>query len=215
MPEIENRHYLEHVTELGNEHPISAHEDIHNAQGVKLIASGTRIDPSFYDKLLKHKLLKPIEQSLEIKNCLTTDILTEKIKIQINENTLLNCMYKNIDDKELIYIIFSTLDIPKILLFKLTIAENRLPAIFKHSLFVAIAAVYFGILLKQDKETLKELAIAGLFHDIGLLHLEYRLFSSNTKLDENERKQIYSHSIIANLILKTFPDFQRISSAVL
>lgn len=215
MLENNNSQYLRHITELGNKHPISASEDIHNSQGVKLVKAGSRIDSSFYDKLLKHKLLKPIDQSLIIENCITLEALESKMVQQITENPLLYSMKNDILSDDVFHAVISNLNIPDILLFKLTISEKQLPDIFKQSLHVSIASIYFGLKLKLDIEKLKVVAIAGLFHDIGLLHLEADLFNTFTPLDEDKRKHIYSHPIIAHLILKEFQNYQEASLAVL
>jgi len=144
MQEVENKNYLRHVTDMGEKHSIVASEDIQTSRGIKLIASGTQVNISFYEKLLKHKLLKPIDQSLNIKNCLTPAIIEEKVKKLIKINSLLLSMQKKLTSGEQLHNIFSLLEIPEILLFKLTVAEKQLPVIFNHSLNVAIASVYIG-----------------------------------------------------------------------
>lgn len=215
MKNIENEHYLHHITELGEKHTIIANEDIHTTKGIKLVTSGTRVNSSFYEKILKHKLLKPIDHSLNIDDCLTPVVLEKKAQQTIKQNTLLENMQKNSVQGELLSSLFNSLEIPEILLFKLTVAEKQLPHLFNHCLNVAIASVYIGIELKQNKESLKIIAIAGLFHDIGLLHLDVNLLNNNKQLSINDRKQIYSHPIIASLILKTFPNYKLISHAVI
>jgi len=215
MNEAENKNYLRHITELGKKQTIVTHEDIRSNEGIKLVTSGTRVNASFYEKLLKHKLLKPIDQSLKIEECLSAEILKEKAAQQIKQSTLLEAMQKNSANAELLFSIFSSLKIPEILLFKLTVAEKQLPVVFNHCLNVAIASVYIAIELKQNEKNLEIIAIAGLFHDIGLLHLDVNLFNSNKKFSENDRKQIYSHPIVANLMLKTFPGYQLISHAII
>lgn len=215
MKEIENEHYLRHVTDLGEKHTIIANEDIHTNKGIKLVSAGTRVNSSFYKEILKHKLLNPIDQSLSIEDRLTPAILEKKAQQAIKQNTLLENMQKNSANGELLSSLFNSLEIHEILLFKLTVAEKQLPQLFNHCLNVAIASIYISIELKQNEESLKVVAIAGLFHDIGLLHLDINLLNNNKQLSENNRKQIYSHPIVASLILKTFPDYKLISRAIL
>ena len=215
MQETERKNYVRHLTEMGEIHTIVAKDDILTTNGIKLISSGARVNSSFYEKLIKHKLLIPIEESLNIKDCLTHSILEEKAKESIKTNGLLASMQKNVSKGILLHSFFSSLNIPDILLFKLTVLEKQLPIVFNHSLNVALASIYIGLELNQNEETIKNIAIAGLFHDIGLLHIAIDLSDSNKELNENDRKKIYSHPIIANLILKTFPNYQVISSAVM
>jgi len=65
-----DRYYLEHITSLGCSHGVYSSEVIKNADGVNLIPKGMRINQHFLDLLLQHKLLKPIDECLEI-----TDVL--------------------------------------------------------------------------------------------------------------------------------------------
>jgi len=215
MKNIENENYLRHVTELGEKHTIIANEDIHTSKGIKLVSSGTRVNSSFYKEILRHKLLNPIDQSLSIEDRLTPVILEKKAQQAIKQNALLEHMQNNSARGELLSSLFNSLDIHEILLFKLTVAEKQLPLLFNHCLNVAIVSIYIGIELQQNEESLKVNAIAGLFHDIGLLNLDADLLNNKKQLNENDRKQIYSHPIISSLILKTFPDYKLISRAIL
>ncbi len=61
-----------------------------------------------------------------------------------------------------------------------------------------------------------QLATAGLFHDLGLLHVDPELLDSNHQFTAYGWKQIYAHPVIAYLFLKEFPEYHPdISIAVL
>jgi len=59
--ETVNPHYLDNVVATARSHELAASEDIVSGNGVKLIAKGTRIDAAVRDRLLEHKLRRPLE----------------------------------------------------------------------------------------------------------------------------------------------------------
>ena len=67
--------YIQQLVDTAENENISATEDIFNSHGVKLIASGTRINRNIYQKLINNKLLKPIDSSLKIENGVDTGYL--------------------------------------------------------------------------------------------------------------------------------------------
>ena len=58
--------YASHLVSLNANHAVTAHEDICNAQGLKLLARGSRMDEATLTKLAVQKLLKPLGESVGI-----------------------------------------------------------------------------------------------------------------------------------------------------
>ena len=56
-----NPHYLEHVVATAEAHEILVTEDIVTETAVKLLVKGARIDAQTRDRLLQHKLQRPLE----------------------------------------------------------------------------------------------------------------------------------------------------------
>lgn len=56
--------FVKAVTELASKQKVVASENIYARNGIKLVNKGTNLSRRFYDRLVAHKLLKPIEQSL-------------------------------------------------------------------------------------------------------------------------------------------------------
>jgi hypothetical protein len=78
--------YIKLLTELGDTHQLVVTQDICNDQGVSLIKQGTQIDSSLYDKLVSHKLLRPIDHSLSVENPVTPlSLVTEAKRLLSNE----------------------------------------------------------------------------------------------------------------------------------
>ena len=61
-----NKHYLEKVMDLAEEQDVNTTEDIFDSRGVKLIAKGTRISRGLQERLILHKLQKPLESCIAL-----------------------------------------------------------------------------------------------------------------------------------------------------
>jgi HD-GYP domain-containing protein (c-di-GMP phosphodiesterase class II) len=216
MENYHSPHYLQHVTEGAEQATVIAHEDIVTSNGIKLVNKGSRIDKSFYRHLLQHKLLKPIDYSLTIESDFDKTSLLQYISDSAGRLKLLPGIGQTSDTIDLLKETFSLITLEAPLHFKLFLSHQRLPKLFEHSLQVAILAVLLGAQINLGRTRLVQLATAGLFHDLGLLHVDPELLDSNHQFTADDWKQIYTHPIIAYLFLKEFPEYHPdISTAVL
>jgi len=216
MTEHTEKNYIHHVTSLGDSHNVETHEEIYSESGVKLVNEGVKIDRSFYDRLIKHKLLKPIDHSLMIENVVTSDVLIKEAKKLINDVPSLNIVIMAMNDQELPLRILSLVDLAPPLAFKLTVARERSPEMFQHSITVALIAICLADKEGHDRQALIDIATAGIYHDLGILHINPELLDPSTKVTDADRHSLYAHPMVAYLILKEFPQYHPvISHAVL
>jgi hypothetical protein len=61
-PQGVSPHYLDRVVATAQAHEVQASEDIIAGNGIKLLAKGARIDAGVRDRLLQHKLRRPLEE---------------------------------------------------------------------------------------------------------------------------------------------------------
>ena len=80
--------------------------------------------------------------------------------------------------------------------------QYRLPKQFDHSLRAAIICLYIGRICRVSEPEMQHLAMIGLLHDVGVLHIDPALLNEDRELDALEWKQIYAHPIIGFLILQ-------------
>lgn len=196
------RYYLEHVTSLGEEQGVYASEDIKNAHGVNLITKGMRIDQHFLDQLLQHKLLKPIDNCLEITGILSASTLKSDAITAFETLSDLRLLFKHLSDFTDLAKYINTVLLNKTLLNKLSVMKYRLPKQFEHSLRVALICLFIGRICGVSEPEMQQLAMIGLFHDLGVLHIDPVLLNENRELDALEWKQMYTHPIIGFLILQ-------------
>src|SRR3569623_1739779 len=72
-------HYAEHLAEVNKETDVVATEDIYNKHGVLVARRGARIDHGAAKRLAQHKLLRPIEEQVELKDSLDNRFLYESV----------------------------------------------------------------------------------------------------------------------------------------
>jgi hypothetical protein len=94
------------------------------------------------------------------------------------------------------------------LAFKLTVASEEHPAIYDHSVRVALIALFLAIksYFLSQKE-LVTLAAAAIFHDLGILHIPPELLKPGRRLEKLDRHYLYTHPITGYLLLKTFAEY--------
>ena len=208
--------YVGHVTELGETRAVVAAEDIHNQQGAKVVARGARIDRSTFERLVRHKLLRPIDHSVEVEDGVHVGTLVKAARSLIDSEPQVQLMLGMLRDPEAPIRALGRVRLEAPFAIKLTVARERLPGLFTHSLKVAIGAAIFGQVFRLDAEDLGALATAGLFHDIGELHIEPVVFDRDHVLTADERRQLFAHPAIAYAMLAQFPAYHpRVSRAVL
>jgi HD-GYP domain-containing protein (c-di-GMP phosphodiesterase class II) len=216
MDETKDEHYLRAVTELGDMRMITASQDIYSRNGIKLVASGVHITSTLYDRLVNHVLLKPLDMSLTSEAAVSATTIWSDASSLIPGNDRLKRMVEIIDQGINLQDVIATIKLPDPLAFKLMVARERFPEIYQHSLAIMIMSVYLACCDKMNMRGLGYIAIASLFHDIGILHIDPALFVPNHKMTPEERRHLYTHPLTAYMLLREFPDFPlTISEAVL
>ena len=209
-------HYIKQLVATADTHAIEAKEDIFNEQGTKLISAGTRIDDSYYQKIVRHKLVKPIDVSLGIEHGVTVDGISCMILDNPANDDIIGFLLKAFRDNTLPSRTIRHIRLSGPLSVKLTVTQEREPRKFIHSLQVALAALYIGYCEQLEEEALTLLMTAGLFHDLGEMHIDPRISDRSTALSPELRRQIYAHPVIAYLIIKECPEYPAdVSQAVL
>ena len=66
-----NEHCLDNVMKLAQTTKVTTSEDVYDAHGTKLVAKGADITPAMKEKLVHHKLRKPLETSLSVVDGMT------------------------------------------------------------------------------------------------------------------------------------------------
>ena len=211
--QVEDSHYVAHVRKAGAEHEISTNEDIISESGHKLIAKNVTISNDMYDKLMQHKLLKPLDMSISVGGRLDNTSLQEEFEAIFRSEPLCKAILKETENPNLIKASLKNIKLPEAIAGKLTVMRSSMPEMFRHSLIAALVASYSGNLCGFNEKECIVLANAGLLHDIGNMHVNPEIFDKRGRLDLPDLKQIYAHPIIAFMILQNFAEFKPLITA--
>ena len=209
-------HFLRHVADLAERHAVVAQMPIHTAAGVKLVDRGERITRAHYDDLARHKLQASLEDSLAVSNGVTAASLRLAVDELVNAEAAFAALLPDHGERDRLVPLFATLPLAPPLAFKLTVAREERPEVLDHSLKVAYCAAALAYRSGLPHHEIVNAAAAGLFHDLGLLHVDPDMLRSMRPLQEHERNHLYAHPLTAYLILERSPIWHPVvSTAVL
>lgn len=205
---LNESHYVNHLRKASSEHEIKAHEDVYSETGLKLISKNVTISGELYDKLMQHKLLKPLDLSISVGGSLTPDVLQQDFDQLLQSDPLMHAILEFSREEKKLSAILKNIKFPDSIAGKLTVMRSSDPDLYRHSLSTALLAAYAGMACRMDDKEATILATAGLLHDIGMLHIDPDIPSMTKRLDLSLIKQISAHPIIAFMILQNFEEFK-------
>lgn len=194
--------YKENIANVSEDHDVVATEDICNEHGQTVIPDGTKIDEKSSEKILKFKLLKPIETTIAIESELTADSLYQHITDYMCDDNSLFEVYLESNLGGMLRECCEFVCSYSIIRQKLTVLQYQYPNQFDQTLFVS----WFTALIeknsdKQDSDIFQSFAAAAC-RDLGLLHIDPKILTSNEKLTPEQWRQLQSHPIISQKIVE-------------
>lgn len=175
-------------------------QDIVNEQGILLVTSGKSIAQNTYEKILEHKLLKPLDDYLRFTNQLTPDSLLDSI-VTLCESLLADTVYDFDNTINTIRALVSECDFDNTIMNKLTVFSNDRTDNFNHSIATAFIATEIGKALRYSNKQLADLFSVALLHDIGEIFIDPTL-NHRDVLSNEEFKAIKVHPVVSHVILK-------------
>lgn len=205
MSEIDtsdNQHFTYAVAHLGEKQTVVAHCAIFNDNGVKIVDKGAAINQALYQRLTQHKLLAPIENCVASANGVTGDSLREDAKAILDSVPLFGRMAPDNKTRDLFLDALQTMPLPAPIALQLTIARDLHPSIYRQLLRTALTAGWLSKTPVLSRFDVNAAVMAGLLHDIGMLHVDPRLLQPNKTLDRNQRRQLYSHPLVSTALIE-------------
>lgn len=212
----ERDYYGYRLAEVNETNAVTAAENIYNDKGVMLLSNGKQFTRTQADVIAKHKLIKPLEHSVNVSKSLDADGLFKLIekfsanlpglqvvidKSSIRDSLKKHCKY---------YAKFP------LLRQKLTVLSNQLPKMYYASIYSAVAGVVLGEELGLEDKEIRTVFIGGLMHNVGFLHLDPKLTKNEDELERDESIAVQAHPVVAKHFLDNVPDLSKeIGKAVL
>lgn len=203
-----NQHYLDKVMNLAQERDVEATEDIFDARGMKLVAKGSRISSGMQERLIVHKLRKPLESSITVADGIDNNVVVSEAKRLAETLAPVGSMHRIAGSKGL-----SPLDILKQARFgkamslMLTITERGGTNALAHSVMVSLVAVCLAKKMGLGENEQSTVALAGLLHDIGELYIEPEFLDSKRRLLPHEWRHVVVHPRIGQMLINELENF--------
>jgi HD-GYP domain-containing protein (c-di-GMP phosphodiesterase class II) len=204
----DKNYYVTHLAEVNKTQAVISQEDVYSANGALLVKKGTRISQDVADKILKHKLLKPLEQQVNLADALNQTTLKQEFDALLAKYPDIGAIHKNFSyESKLKNLVFDS-KLDSILYQKLTVLKERLPEVFEKSIFSAwwcgIVAQQLNLGIKPTQATF----LAGLYHDVGLLHINPDVLYKKGQLSSEEWRAIQSHVVVGHVMFKNLSTSQ-------
>jgi HD-GYP domain-containing protein (c-di-GMP phosphodiesterase class II) len=208
--------YAGHLANMQDKAKIVATEDILSDKGVLLAKGGIELNKKVCDNILKFKLLKPIEDSIAIENQLNAKSVYNILCQLIAQDTWLKGIHSQLGDKVALQRCCLRLEKFPILLQKLTVLKMALFHVFEQAVFSAYLSYICALTEQLEQTKIEEYFLAGMMHDIGLLHIDHNILKKDGQLTPEEWRNIQSHPIIGYEIVKNIKQFpKRVARAIL
>lgn len=197
-----NPHYLDHLVAAADTQEVEATEDIVSGSGVKLLARGARIDAATRERLLAHKLSRPLEQCVGVSGGVTPAQIGTLAEQLLDEHPLLRALAG--DDRSLpLPQSLPRLKLTPALQSLLCLYARQQPDRLRHAVCVAlIAKALARRLLPGDVDLQRRIGLAGLLHDVGELYLDPAFLRRGVPLQAEQWRQIVSHPVIGHRVLR-------------
>lgn len=201
--------YESFLSDLAATTGILAAEDILNDQGAVVAKSGTKFNSNSLAKICSFKLLKPLEHSISLETQLTPKGLYEDLKIAVAKDRCLVSLHKKYGNIKHIQKACLLLGNFPLVMQKLTVMKLELPEVYECGL---VAAEFLSLLKTYqacDEKVIVEAFVAGLVHDIGLLHIEKTVAEVNRSFNAEEVRKLHSHPLVGFQILSATRGFPK------
>ena len=196
-----NPEYLRCVERVAQSTDMRASQDIYASNGMKLIASGSRIDQATWEKLTRHTLSLPLEAVLTAADPVDAATLVRDTDQIIAAEPGIAALVNRTGDPLAWKALTGNLDLPPPLGFRFKVMREQKRDMYHHALRLAVLAHCIGLRLKWSGPQLAELVLAALCHDIGEMHTDPAIFESGRAIGGDNLRFIHVHPVTGYVIL--------------
>ncbi|HYD81054.1 MAG TPA: HD domain-containing phosphohydrolase [Paucimonas sp.] len=197
-----NQHYLDKVMDLAEELDVEASEDIFDARGMKLIAKGAKISSAQQEKLIMHKLRKPLEACIIVHGGVNANMVQLEAQRIAQEIEAVACILKATPTLGAAPLdVIQGLELGSAMSLMLTIMERGGQAAFEHAVMVSLMSVCFAKKLGLTEQNQAVAGLAGLLHDIGELYIAPEYLLPGRRLLPHEWRHVIVHPRIGQMLI--------------
>ena len=200
-----NPHYLNRVVAVAETAGVEAIEDIISGSGLKLLAKGARIDANTRDRLLQHKLRKPLESSLRVVEAAGRRPTLDRAADALMERYPLLAALCREHAAQLLPLL-KQLPLSTSVASMLSVFAEQGERRHDHAVGVALLAAALAQGLPEGRGAgLHSLLVGGLVHDAGELYIDPAILQSPVRLNTEQWRHVAAHPVIAARVLRDMP----------
>lgn len=204
-----NPHYLNRLMTLADTAPVLAIEDIFDARGVKLLAKGAHISRNLQEKLILHKLQKPLESSLMVEGGIDSHILVQIAERLIDTNIpLAKVLRTTCADGFNPISTLSNMKFGNSMTMMLTIADKGCSKALEHAVITSLLSICMTRKARLSEQDQQVSGLAGMLHDIGESYIDPIYLSSTKHFLPHEWGHFVVHPRIGQMLIndcKSYP----------
>ena len=199
--------YVDAIASMTEGHEVIAAADIVSKSGIKLVSSGTRIDEHLREKIAGHRLSgTTLEKSLSVVGGVSPESLANDISRLIDDDPWFTLLAAKSGDPAAMRHGASRLSVHPQILFRLTVAREQRPELYRHTLCVTVISHYLALRLSLKPSSIDSVLVAALCHDLGELYTDPAILEPGNRVTDEQRRFIYVHPITGWLIVRELPE---------
>lgn len=208
-PTEESPAFLQAVSDLGRTRQVVTSQPIFNAQGIKLLEGGAAVDQGLYDRLVSHRLSRPLDECVEAEPSIDAKVLRTAALAAIEQWPFFARMAPAGRTREIVLEAIAAVPLSKPVGLHLMLARDTRPALFAHSILMALLCAHLAREGGASLHDVGEAAAAGLLHDMGMLHIDPDLLDSDERLTGDRLKPVYVHPLTSSMLIGRFPEYSK------
>lgn len=194
--------YVHHLMAMTKSHEVKTTEDILNQQGAVLLPKGRVINHEMAERIIAHKLIKPIETFLELGDGLDGDRLLALYREHLKKHPDYQLFHQEMQLEDMLESCCRYYSQFPLLIQKMTVLQVSLPHVFHQAMFCAYAGLAIARKMQVRERDCLAVFVAGLVHDIGMLHIDPRIILKTGHYSAEEWRAMQAHTVIGHCILK-------------
>ena len=204
------------VIDLSENMRVEASEDIFDARGNKLLAKGAQVSRSLQERLIVHKLKKPLEACIVVEGGVNGRSVMRSAERVLDTSAAIKHILTATQVGGVSPVsLLSQLTFGSALSMMLTIAEREGGSALDHAVTVSLLSIAIARKAKLSQADQACAGLAGLLHDIGELYVDPHFLAKGKRLLPHEWTHVVVHPYTGMMLINQLESYpQSVGRAV-
>ncbi|RYY76106.1 MAG: HD domain-containing protein [Gammaproteobacteria bacterium] len=194
--------YIFRLASISDKCGIAAGQDIYDAKDVLLIPKDTPITSQIAATINGTRLKTPIEECVRFGSELDSVQLEQHFISTMEKDDLLTAINEHQNIASFIGGYLAAYEKFPLLKQKITVMALAMPEIFLRTLYCSWFSLLIAKEMRFSERGCVDVFLAGLSHDIGMLHLDAHVLEKKSQLSPQDWNHIQEHVLISAALLK-------------